>query len=377
MTMNKGYSSTHRNRAIRNFMIGSSFVIGTLAPAFATQHLVAIQEVFVGPPSDTTTPNLGPDQRAQYVMLRMTSSSQTLVSGAAIRVEDAAGNILGMFGAFTATLANGGTLGCVYPSCPAMVLGTTAAKNLFTFTFDKLVDGQAGRVALPVSGGRACWTNGTTTVYDCVAWGNFSCTAANCPGGANAFHAGDLNGNGCDANFDAPAAPGGLQFGKSLTRSTFDCVSKSNSTQFSLQFPRPVNNAGTNNNTDTDGDGLIDQLDCNKTGATIQWTPVEVQNLTVSGHPTSTDSWDSQSAFVGTGVKYDEIRGSLSQVANFTDESCLTPGTTLTSSMDVSLPAAGDGFYYLVRANGGAGCVGTYGKASNGTPRDPQLTACP
>jgi hypothetical protein len=356
---------------------GLVIAAGALTPAVAAQHLVAIQEVFVGTPSDMTNPNLTPDQRAQYVMLRMTTQGETLVSGASIRVEDATGNILGKFGSYTANLGNGGSLGCTYPSCPSHVMGTTAAKNLFSFAFNQIVDGQAGRVALPVAGGRACWTNGTATVYDCVAWGNFSCSAANCPGGPNAFHAGDLNGNACASSFGTPAAPGGLQYGKSLTRSAFVCATKTNSTQFSLQFPKPVSNAGSNDNVDADADGLIDRLDCNPAVATIQWPPVEVTNVTLSGHPASTDSWDSQSAFVGAGVVYDEIRGSLSQLVNFTDESCLTPATAATSSTDNGAPAPGDGFYYLVRATGGTGCVGTYGKASNGTPRDPALNACP
>ena len=374
--MSKHSNSNPAIRSIRSIVIGLSFVVGALTPAAAALHLVAIQEVFVGTPSDMTNSNLSPDQRAQYVLLRMTSQGQTLVTGAAIRVEDAAGNILGNFGTFATGLASGGSLGCAYPSCPAFVMGTTAAKNLFTFTFNQLVDGQAGRVALPVAGGRACWVSGASAL-DCVAWGDFSCTAANCPGGTNAFHAGDLNGNLCASSFGTPAASGGLQYGKSLTRSAFDCATKTNSTQFSLQFPKPVNNAGSSNSTDTDADGLIDQLDCNSANSTIQWAPVEVQHLTVSGSPTSTDSWDSQSAFVGTGVAYQEIRGSLSHLANFADESCSNTGTPSTSSPDASLPLAGDGYYYLVRANGGSGCVGTYGKLSNGTPRDPQLTACP
>jgi hypothetical protein len=102
-----------------------------------------------------------------------------------------------------------------------------------------------------------------------------------------------------------------------------------------------------------------------------------VQHVTLSGQSTSTDSWDSQSAFVGTGVRYDEIRGSLSLVSNFSDDGCNDPGTASTSSIDASVPLADEGFYYLVRANGGTGCVGTYGKSSLGVSRDPQLTACP
>ena len=364
-----------RNQSALRLLIGMLAALCCLTPAVAALHSVAIQEVFFGTPSDMINPNLSADQRAQYVVLRMTSAGQIAVNGASIRVEDAAGNILGNFGAFNANLGNGGAA-CAYPTCPAFVIGTTAAKNLFSFNFDRIVDGQPGRVALPASGGRACWRSGSS-VYDCVAWGNFSCTAANCPLGANALHVGDVNGNGCDANFDSPAAPTGLQFGKSLTRSAFICATKVNSTQFSLQFPRPVNNAGTNDNTDTDADGLINQLDCNQANSAIQWAPIEVQHLTVSGQPSSTDSWDSQSAFVGTGVAYDEIRGSLSLVSNFTDDSCNNPATTSTTSSDASIPLVDEGYYYLVRATGGAGCVGTYGKSSNGVSRDPQLTACP
>src|SRR5262249_45973061 len=163
---------------------------------------------------------------------------------------------------------------------------------------------------------------------------------------------------------DAPASAGGLQFGKALARSTFNCAAKTNSTQFGLQFPKPVNNAGTNDNTDTDVDGLINQLDCSRTDGTIQWAPIEVQHLTVAGKPTSTDSWDPQAAFVGTGVKYDEIRGSISLVASFTDASCNASGLVTSSNDDASVPADDAGYYYLVRANGGSGCVGTYGSMS-------------
>jgi hypothetical protein len=355
----------------------ASIVLCGLSRALASQHLVAIQEVFVGTPSDMANAGLTPDQRAQYIVLRMTSSGETFVTNASIRVEDANGNILGKFGAFTHGLANGGSVGCTYPNCPPFVMGTTAANNLFTFTFDQIVDGQAGRVALPASGGRACWTNGAATVYDCVAWGNFSCSAANCPAGANAFHAGDLNGNGCAGSFGTPAAPGGLTFGKSLTRSAFVCATKTNSTQFAAQFPRPLNNAGASNNVDADTDGLIDVLDCSPADPTIQWAPVEVQHVALSGKPTSLDSWDSQAGFVGSGVTYDEIRGSLSQLLNFADEGCNVSASPTNSNSDATVPNPDQGFYYLVRARGGVGCIGTYGKLSSGSPRDPMLSACP
>jgi hypothetical protein len=91
-------------------------------------------------------------------MLRMTSGGQTFVAGTSLRVEDKDGNLLGTFGSFSANVANGGGA-CSYPSCPAVIIGTQAAKNLFSFTFDKIVDGQAGRVDLPRDGGRVCFVS--------------------------------------------------------------------------------------------------------------------------------------------------------------------------------------------------------------------------
>jgi hypothetical protein len=378
--MNKRPAPSTSGRGAGRHLIALSIALAALTPAVAAFHLVGIQEVFVGTPGDSINPNLLPDQRAQYVMLRMTSQGQSVLTGTFIRVEGPTGNILGTFGTFNADVANGGSLGCAYPNCPAFVIGTTAAKNLFTFTFDAIVDGEPGRVALPASGGRACFvvnTGKSLFVMDCVAWGDFICSDVNCPAGPNAFHDGDVTANNCDENYDAPAAPSGLQFGKSLTRTSFNCLNKANSTQFSVLFPRPINNAGTNNNSDTDADGLVNQLDCSDNNSSIQWKPIEVQHVTVNGGASSTDSWDSQSAFVGTGVRYDEIRGSLSALSGFADDSCNNPQTASTSSPDLSLPLAGAGYYYLVRATGGIGCVGTYGTQSNATSRDPQLTTCP
>lgn len=382
MLINTRWATLGRGRSATLAAVVMCLVLGA-SSAFAAKHLMVIQEVFVGPPADGLNPNLTPDQRAQYVMLRMTSSGQTVVTGTVIRVEDRNGAILGNFGQFTASVTTGGGVGCAYPACPAIVMGTQAAKNLFSFAFDKIVDGQVGRVALPAEGGRACFMDATGgQLYDCVAWGNFSCTAANCPAGPNTFHTGDNNappiGNGCDSNFGTPtAAATGMKFGKTVTRSAFNCVAKENSTNFALAFPKPVNNAGTNDNTDSDADGLINRLDCNTASAALLWKPVEVSSQTVTGKPTSTDSWASQSEMSGTGISYDEIRGSLSALNGFTDDTCHSPNGATTSATDASIPSVANGFYYLVRADGGGSCVGTYGNNTNGTPRDTSLTSCP
>src|SRR5262245_61549460 len=97
-----------------------------LTPCYATDHLMVIQEVFPGTPAD---PN------AQYIMLRMTSSGQSLVNGDFLRVENAAGTVLGRFGTMIHGVASGGTLGCAWGDCPAIVIGTMAAQTLLGFTF--------------------------------------------------------------------------------------------------------------------------------------------------------------------------------------------------------------------------------------------------
>lgn len=364
MTLSERLGRLVRRKGPGAILAGAILFLTGATPAWATHHLMVIQEVFLGPPQDITKLAPTPDQRAQYVMLRMTAFGQQLVANDIIRVEDKDGNILGAFGHFVANVANGGTTTCAYPTCPAIIIGTQAAKNMFTFAFDTLADGQVGRVALPQAGGRVCHKSGSTTeIFDCVAWGNFSCTPANCPGGPNTLHVGDTAGNVCDTNFDGPAAGTGLQFGKSLARSTFNCASKVNSTQFGLAFPKPVDNAGSNNNTDADGDGLIDVLDCNDASNQIFWPAIEVQNQRVSRATltTSNDSWDDQSGFAGPGVTYDEVRGTLSKVAGFTDAACHNANDSIASSPDPDMPPNGNGFYYLVRAGSGAGCVSTYG----------------
>ena len=327
-------------------------------PASATFHLMVIQEVFVGPPADGTSAVLTADQRAQYVMLRMTSSGENFVGNKTIRVEDADGRLLGSFGLFTANVSNGGTLGCVYPSCPAVLIGTQAADNLFTFAFNKVVDGQAGRVALNREGGRVCFVSGTSVV-DCVAWGNFDCTRSGGCATTNGPRTTDLSANGCDLNFGTPAAaPSGLQFGFALTRTTFNCVAKENSTDFTLAYPRPVNNSNNNDNTDADGDSLINVLDCDDASGAFRWPVADLQNLMATGGATTMGSF-SQAATSGSGVTYDVVRGTIRKLNGFTDAFCLLDNDSAGTLEDLSGPPPDDGYYYLVRANSSAACGGT------------------
>src|SRR5882762_7501178 len=114
------------NRSVARYFVVLALILGAgLTPALATFHLMVVQEVFPGTPS-------GPG--AQFVMLRMTSSGQNLVLNTFIDVQDAAGNVLGRFGTFDHNVASGGTVGCAYPGCPAIVIGTSAAQTALGFS---------------------------------------------------------------------------------------------------------------------------------------------------------------------------------------------------------------------------------------------------
>jgi hypothetical protein len=363
---------TRKNRRIgRRLGIAlAALGLAAVSPALATFHLMAIQEVFVGPPDQASATGLGPDDRAQYVMLRMTASGQTAVGFNAtfLRVEDADGRIVGRFGSFTADVGNGGTAGCLYPNCPAILIGTQAASTLVNLAFNRIVDGEAGRVALPVSGGRVCFVNSTgTSLVDCAAWGNFDCRRAGGCTLADGPRPGDTSANLCDLNYGTPAAAGtGLIFGHSLRRTTFNCSAKENSTDFTLAaptgFPHPINNAGTGNNTDTDADGLINQLDCADADSQTWWPAPGIQGLTVAGTGSTMISWPSLAGFSGPGVTYDLVRGTLKKLKGFTDAQCALPDTASTAASDPTAASVpGDGLYWIVRGGRGVGCVGTYG----------------
>ena len=103
--------------------------------------------------------------------------------------------------------------------------------------------------------------------------------------------------------------------------------------------------------------------------------PVEAQGLLVSGHVSTTLSWTGQ----GGSVVYDVIGGSLGDLRTqqgVTSATCL--GNDVGSAMWVDprpLLAAGNGYYYVVRAQDTCS-AGTYGYASSAAERLP-AAACP
>jgi len=331
------------------------------APAFCNEHLMAVNEIFPGTPAD---PN------AQYVMLRMTAFNQGFVNGSFIEVQGPTGAILGRFGTFTHNMAVAGTAGCVYPACPAILIGTARAQTLFGLTLDQVVDGEAGRVALPLAGGRVCFRI-ATGYTDCVSYGAYTGPSTITPGA-----------NTCDTDFGTPA--GALSLGFALARRQFFCPGKDSSVDFRIQFPRPVTNAGTNANVDSDNDTLIDVLDCADADPGTQYFPIETSNLLVGGPPTSV-SWTSQNATTGTSTRYDVVTGSLGDLLasrDYSAASCMASAVNGSSTLDPAPnPPAGSGIYYLVRAKNNCG-PGTYGDSTLAVdPRDaldsPGTIPCP
>lgn len=337
--------------AVRAAAIAAIILLVCPATNRAAEHLMVVQEVFAGTPA---APG------AQYVMLRMTFQNQTQLNTHYISIEDTNGVMLGRFGTFDHNMGTGGAA-CSWPNCPAIVMGTAAAQSLFGFSFDQIVDAQAGRIALPMAGGRVCFRRSDNSAMDCVAYGNY--VAANTiPTPTN---------NGCDANFGSTAAA--LSLGFALTRTVFNCAAKENSTDFTNRFPHPVANNGANANVDADADQLINVLDACDADNQAWYPPIETLGLSVGpGVPTSV-TWTSQNATTGASTRYDVVSGDLGDVRQFRDFTlgdCMSRDVNGTSTTDPDPdPLPGHARYYLVRARH---CLaGTYGDSSlNPDPRD-------
>ncbi len=115
---------------------------------------------------------------------------------------------------------------------------------------------------------------------------------------------------------------------------------------------------------DDDNDSLADTLDCAPLDPS-QGRPGEVAALDLQDHVTLL--WTSLTLADG----YDLSRGALSPLASTQDYgACLATGLTQTVFSDLSIPAAGDGYLYLVRArDAGCGGPGTFGARSDGSER--------
>ena len=125
---------------------------------------------------------------------------------------------------------------------------------------------------------------------------------------------------------------------------------------------------------DSDGDGVQDDVDCAPSDLLAFAIPGEVRDLRFD---TPTDlAWTTETGRSGMGTTYDIVRGPLSgfPMQPGSGESCRTDGLFVTYFSDTAKPAVGTGFYYLVRAANHC-ANGTYGFATSGFER---ITAiCP
>jgi hypothetical protein len=133
--------------------------------------------------------------------------------------------------------------------------------------------------------------------------------------------------------------------------------------------------AAINLGPDSDGDGIADPCDCGPADGGAFDAPIEVVGERFTS-PTNLE-WSSQATISGSGTGYDVVRGLVSQLrgpGRFADASCLADSQSAASYSDIDLPAPGDAFYYLVRAQNGCATAG-WGSGIGGAPR--AITSCP
>jgi len=126
---------------------------------------------------------------------------------------------------------------------------------------------------------------------------------------------------------------------------------------------------------DDDNDTVADEQDCAPLDASASAPPLEVGGLAVTHAGGTQVTWTSQ----GAGVGYDVLGGDLAALqasGGVMQAACLgndQGGAAWTDARPD--PLAGQGLYYLVRAQNACGAAG-YGTTSAGTPRTP-ATDCP
>ncbi|HET9300441.1 MAG TPA: FG-GAP-like repeat-containing protein [Candidatus Polarisedimenticolaceae bacterium] len=119
---------------------------------------------------------------------------------------------------------------------------------------------------------------------------------------------------------------------------------------------------------ESDGDGVPDALDCAPNDPTAYAIPGLVRDV---HYETKTALfWSAPEPAAGSGTVYDVLRGSLQgfPVGSGTGEVCLAGGTGATFVSDGTVPPAGTGRYYVVRAKNACG-DGSYGARSSGAER--------
>jgi hypothetical protein len=127
------------------------------------------------------------------------------------------------------------------------------------------------------------------------------------------------------------------------------------------------------NFTESDGDGVRNDLDCAPSNAAAFAVPGEVRGLRFRTHTEL--KWGSAAPSSGTGSVHDVMQGAVAELpVGAPGETCLVDGTAGTTLEDDSVPAVGQAFFYLVRAANACG-VGSWGFESSGLEQ--VSAACP
>jgi len=127
-------------------------------------------------------------------------------------------------------------------------------------------------------------------------------------------------------------------------------------------------------NPDADADGLSDDCDCAPANPALLTAPPEIAGL-VYGADRQTLSWSSAAPVAGSATVHDLVSGGLGLwPVGSGATACLASGIAAASFVDATTPSPGSGAWYLVRGRNACG-TGTYGMASDGTPR--ATAVCP
>jgi hypothetical protein len=118
---------------------------------------------------------------------------------------------------------------------------------------------------------------------------------------------------------------------------------------------------------DIDVDGTIDGLDCIVFDPDLWAIPGESTDLALSGQGSTTLSWTDPIDLGGTSVVYDTVRSTAPGDFGPAATCIESDDGTDTVAYDGSTPAAGEAFFYLIRAENA--CGGDAGVTSTGEAR--------
>jgi hypothetical protein len=206
-------ASTGARRLAALLAAATLLLLATASPAAATFHLIKVREVFAGSNDDS------------YVELQMFAAGQSFLSGHSMTVYGPTGTLLHS-STFTSIVTHSANQQTV-------LVGDTRVQEAFGVAPD-LVD---SNLNVPASGGAACWNAGGIPA-DCVAWGNFSGSAAL------------QTATGTSAG--SPTSPSGITTGKAIRRTIEPGCrtlleesddSNNSATDFSEVTPAPRNNS--------------------------------------------------------------------------------------------------------------------------------------